>query len=54
MEAQVYKLNEQYRMRLVIKCRWNPETRALFRILLREGWEKQHTSVSIDINPLHA
>jgi primosomal protein N' (replication factor Y) len=54
MEAQVYKLNEQYRMRLVIKCRWNAETRALFRILLSEGWERQHTSVSIDVNPLHA
>lgn len=54
MEAQVYKLSEQYRMRLVIKCRWNKKTRSLFRILLNEGWARQQVSLSIDINPLHA
>ena len=35
-EAQVYKLNEKYRMRLVVKCRLTRETRALFSSLLSE------------------
>ena len=53
MEAQVYKVAEQYRIRLVCKCRWNRPARELFRILLSEGWEKHRVAVSIDVNPLH-
>ncbi len=54
MEAQVYKLNEQYRLRLVCKCRWNKRTRELFRRLLIEGHGKHRVTMQIDINPIHA
>ena len=33
-EAQVYKLNQKYRMRMVIKCKLNSESRELFHELL--------------------
>ncbi len=53
MEAHVYKMQAQYRLRLVCKCRWNKETRALFRTLLSHGWEKHRVNLQIDINPTH-
>jgi primosomal protein N' (replication factor Y) len=54
MEAQVYKMSEQYRLRLVFKCRWNTRTRALFRRLLTDGTKDSRVSLAIDVNPLHA
>ena len=54
MEAQVYKQAEQYRMRLMFKCRWSSDTRALFRALMQAGARHGGVSCSIDINPYHA
>ena len=50
-EAQVYKLNEKYRMRMVIKCKLNKATRALFAELLSEFALSRWASLSIDFNP---
>ena len=52
-EAPVYKVDEKYRMRMVIKCRLCKETRQLFsRILTKFGMEgRGQTSLSIDFNP---
>ena len=51
-EAQVYKLNEKYRMRTVIKCRLSTRTRGFFAELLREFSAKRCVSLSIDLNPI--
>lgn len=51
-EAQVYKLNEKYRMRLVVKCRLTRETRALFSSLLTEFAKERLVSLTVDLNPL--
>lgn len=52
-EAPVYKVDEKYRMRMVIKCKLNKKCRELFsRILIKFGIEaKNKTSLSIDFNP---
>ena len=52
-EAPVYKVDEKYRMRLVIKCKLNAKCRELFsRILIKYGIEaKSKTTLSIDFNP---
>ena len=51
-EAQVYKLNEKYRMRMVIKCRLSNKSRALFRELMLKFSEHRDVSLSVDLNPL--
>ncbi len=51
-EAQVYKLNEKYRMRLVVKCKLTRETRALFSSLLNEFARERQVSLTVDLNPL--
>ena len=51
-EAQIYKLNEKYRTRMVVKCKLNATTRAFFRDLLTEFAASRHTSLAIDLNPL--
>ncbi len=51
-EAQVYKLNEKYRMRMVVKCRLNKESRRLFHELLCEFSLAKDTTLAIDLNPL--
>ncbi len=51
-EAQVYKLNDKYRMRTVIKCRLNKESRKLFSELLCEFSSMRNISLAIDLNPL--
>ena len=51
-EAQVYKLNDKYRMRTVIKCRLSRRSRALFSELLSEFAKKREVSLSVDLNPL--
>ncbi len=53
MEASVYRVAEQYRMRLIFKCRWTARSRALFRTLLMESG-KNRVSMSIELNPRHA
>lgn len=52
-EAPVYKVDEKYRMRLVIKCKLSVKCRELFsRILTKYGIEaKSRTTLSIDFNP---
>ena len=52
-EAPVYKVESKYRMRIVIKCRLNKRSRALFSSLLSD-FSKANAkglSLSIDFNP---
>ena len=51
-EAQVYKLNEKYRMRMIVKCRLTKDSRKLFHELLSEFSNSRCVSLSIDLNPL--
>lgn len=51
-EAQVYKLNEKYRTRMIIKCRLNKETRRLFDELLCEFAVRRDVTLAADLNPL--
>ena len=52
-EAPVYRVEEKYRMRLVIKCRLNKRSRELFsKILIRFGKDGAKAPVlGIDFNP---
>jgi primosomal protein N' (replication factor Y) len=52
-EAPVYKVDEKYRMRMVVKCKLNKQCRELFsRILIKFGVEtKNKTILSVDFNP---
>ena len=52
-EAPVYKLNEKFRMRLVIKSRNGQRFRALFREVLSQfgAAMPKNVTASIDINP---
>lgn len=51
-EAQVYKLNEKYRMRFVVKCKLTQTTRRMFGELLGEFAADKRVVVAIDLNPL--
>ena len=51
-EAEIYKLNEKYRMKMVLKCKLNARTRELFHQLLCEFSEQRDVNLSIDLNPL--
>ncbi len=51
-EAQVYKLNEKYRMRMVVKCKLNRASRALFKELLCEFAAERDVTLAVDLNPL--
>ncbi len=51
-EAQIYKFNDKYRMRMIIKCKLNNVTRRMFSELLSEFAVDRHTTLSIDLNPL--
>ncbi len=51
-EAQVYKLNEKYRMRMVVKCRLTKESRRLFHELLSEFSLNRDVTLAVDLNPL--
>ena len=51
-EAQIYKLNEKYRMRMMIKCKLNARTRGMFASVLSEFAENRRVTLSIDLNPL--
>ena len=49
-EAEIYKLNEKYRMRMVVKCKLNSKTRELYSALLKEYSVKRGVILSIDFN----
>ncbi len=51
-EAGIYKLNEKYRMRMVVKCRLNKVTRRLFHDILCEFSAVKGVTLAIDLNPL--
>ena len=51
-EAQVYKLNEKYRMRMVVKCKLTQRSRMLFGELLSEFATDRAVTLSVDLNPL--
>ena len=51
-EAQVYKLNEKYRMRMVIKCRLSKQSRSLFHELLCVYSTAKTVTLAVDFNPL--
>ena len=51
-EAQVYKLNEKYRMRMVVKCKLIPMTRKFFHELLCEFSTVRGATLAVDLNPL--
>ena len=52
-ESPVYKVEEKYRMRVVIKCRLNKKSREMFsKLLVKFGnHAKDRCSLSIDLNP---
>ncbi len=52
-EAPVYKVENKYRMRMIVKCRLNARSRELFATLLSEFSEAavRAPSLSIDFNP---
>ncbi len=51
-EAQVYKINEKYRMKMVVKCKLTAKTRELFRSLLCEFALDRKATLAVDLNPL--
>ena len=52
-EAPVYKIEEKYRMRIVIKCRLNKRSREMLSMLLADFGRntKGNTAISINLNP---
>lgn len=51
-EATVYKLNGKYRLRYIIKCRYDKNSRPLFKKLFSEFSNgDENLSVSADVNP---
>ena len=51
MEAPVYRVDGKYRTRMVIKCRLNKRSRALFSELLMRRSAPGQPALSIDFNP---
>jgi primosomal protein N' (replication factor Y) len=52
-EAQVYKLNDKYRLKMVVKCRLTAKSRALFRELLSLFSLERRVTLTVDLNPLN-
>ena len=52
-ETQVYKVNEKFRMRMILKCRLNRRTRALLDQIMMDSYHvcSGRVAVSIDVNP---
>ena len=52
-EAPVYKVENKYRLRMVIKCRLNKRSRELFATLIKAftKLDSKQTTISIDFNP---
>lgn len=54
-EAPVYKMNDKYRLRFILKCKMNAATRKWMHLLLiRAGELTKKVSVSVDVNPNHS
>jgi len=51
-EATVYKVNEKYRMRVVIKCKLTSRVRGLFHTVLCEFSPEREANLTVDLNPL--
>ena len=51
-EADVYKLNDKYRMKSVVKCKLNKTTRRLFHQLLCDFSSVRGVVLAVDLNPL--
>ena len=51
-EAQVYKVNDKYRTRMIIKCKLNPKSREMLSELLCEFSLIKGAILSVDLNPL--
>ncbi len=51
-EAQVYKLNEKYRMKMIVKCKLNKTTRKLFHELLCSFALDRKVTLAVDMNPV--
>ena len=53
-EAPVYRVEGRYRMRMVVKCRLNRDSRGLFRRILQSADgedQRDGVSLSVDFNP---
>ena len=51
-EAPVYKLNGKYRLRYIIKCRFDKNSRPLFKKLFSDfSIGNEQVTVSADVNP---
>lgn len=52
-EAPVFRVEGQYRMRILLKCRWSAQSRALIEPLFAQGPKdlKIRSGLSIDVNP---
>lgn len=51
-EAQVYKINDKYRMRMVVKCKLNKQSRGLFHKLLCDFSTSRRVTLAVDMNPM--
>ena len=51
-EAQVYKVNDKYRMRMMVKCKLNTESRRMYSDLLCRFADNRRVTLTIDLNPL--
>ncbi len=52
MEAPIYKVNDKYRMRFIVKCRTDLRTRDWIRAALKRAGEMtDKVIVSVDVNP---
>ncbi len=52
-EAQIYRVSERFRLRMILKCRLNKRTRALLACVMTEAALTcgSRISVSVDVNP---
>ena len=50
-EAQVYKINSKFRMKMIFKCKLNSKTRAFFRECLEKFALCKDVNLSADMNP---
>ncbi len=50
IEAPVYRLNGRWRMQLIVKCRMNKRTRALFSNVLKDYAKRAPSKVTVSIN----
>ncbi len=50
-EAQIYRERDQYRLRIVVKCKLNSRVRALFAACLAAYAGERDATVSVDLSP---